>query len=33
MASEFKFPDEKEDETLDDEIIVEVEDTTPRRPQ
>jgi hypothetical protein len=29
MASEFKFPDEKEDETLDDEIIVEVEDTTP----
>ena len=29
MANEFKFPDEKEDETLDDEIIVEVEDTTP----
>jgi len=29
MATEFKFPDEKEDETLDDEIIVEVEDTTP----
>jgi hypothetical protein len=28
MANEFKFPDEK-DETLDDEIIVEVEDTTP----
>lgn len=29
MENEFKFPDEKEDETLDDEIIVEVEDTTP----
>jgi uncharacterized protein (UPF0335 family) len=29
MATEFKFPDEKEDETLDDEIIVEVEDNTP----
>lgn len=29
MATEFKFPDEKEDENLDDEIIVEVEDTTP----
>ncbi len=28
MATEFKFPDEK-DESLDDEIIVEVEDTTP----
>jgi len=28
MATEFKFPDEK-DETLDDDIIVEVEDTTP----
>ena len=28
MANEFKFPDEK-DESLDDEIIVEVEDTTP----
>ena len=29
MANEFKFPDEKEDETIDDEIIVEVEDNTP----
>jgi len=28
MANEFKFPDEK-DESLDDEIIVEVEDNTP----
>ena len=29
MATEFKFPDEKEDETIDDEIIVDVEDDTP----
>jgi len=29
MSNEFKFPDEKEDEQLDDDIIVEVEDTTP----
>jgi hypothetical protein len=29
MANDFKFPDEKEDETIDDEIIVDVEDDTP----
>lgn len=29
MSNEFKFPDEQEDEKLDDDIIVEVEDNTP----